>query len=103
MSESNFTPGHMVRALLEGIAEQFKILYDDMLRGGVSPRTHMVGSGNAIRKNFLLTEILSCTFNMPIRIPKNTEEASFGAALLAALGCGEFENLEEAARIVKYQ
>jgi sugar (pentulose or hexulose) kinase len=103
MGESNFSPGHMVRALLEGTAEQFKMLYDNILRGSVSPRAHLVGSGNAIRKNSLLTEILSHTFNMPIRTPKNTEEASFGAALLVALACGEFENLEEAARIVTYQ
>jgi len=103
MSESNFTPGHMIRALLEGIAKQFKTSYREMLQGGVSPRVHLVGSGNAIRRNPLLAEILSYTFNLPTRIPKNVEEASFGAALLAAVGCEEFRSLEDAARMVTYQ
>jgi len=103
MTESNFTPGHMARSLLEGVAEQFRILYDGMLGGGVQPREYLIGSGNAIRRNSLLTKILSYAFNMPMRIPKNVEEAAFGAALLAAVGCGEFGDLEEAAHLVVYQ
>ncbi len=103
MNESNFTPGHMARALLEGVAQRFKILYGAMLQEGVSPRAYLVGSGNAVRKNLLLTQILSDTFDMPVRIPKHTEEAAFGAALLAALACGEFRDVEEASRIVAYQ
>jgi len=102
ISESNFTPGHMARSLLEGAAEQFRILYDCMLEGGVQPREYLIGSGNAIRRNLLLTKILSYTFNMPIRIPKSIEEAAFGAALLAAVGCGEFRDLEEAAHLIVY-
>ena len=102
MSETNFTVGHVTRALLEGIAHHFKKLYGDMLQSGVSPRRCLVGSGNGIRKNSLLAEIFSDTFNMPIKIPMNREEAAFGAALLAAIGCGELD-FEEAARLVKYE
>ena len=93
----------MARSLLEGVAEQFRMLYDGMLGGGVQPREYLIGSGNAIRRNSLLTKILSYAFNMPMRIPKNVEEAAFGAALLAAVGCGEFGDLEEAAHLVVYQ
>jgi len=103
MGESNFTLGHMTRALLEGVARRFKILYGAMLEEGVSPRACLVGSGNAVRKNLLLTRILSETFKLPVRIPKHTEEAAFGAALLAAVGCGEFGDFEEASRLVSYQ
>jgi len=102
MNESNFTPGHMARALLEGIADHFKKLYGDMLQSGVSRRTCLVGSGNGIRENALLAEIFSATFNMPIKIPVNREEAAFGAALLAAIGCGELD-FEEASHLVKYK
>jgi len=103
MSESNFTAGHMTRALLEGIARTFMILYAAMLQEGVSLRECLAGSGNAIRRNPLLTEILSDTFSMPVMIPGHGEEAAFGAALLAALGCGEFKDIEEAARLVRYE
>jgi len=102
INESNFTIGHMARALLEGVASHFKTLYEYMLQSGVSPRTCLVGSGNGIRKNVLLAKIFSAAFNMPIKIPTNLEEAAFGAALLAAVGCGEL-NLEEAAHLVKYK
>jgi len=102
MDESNFTPSYMTRALLEGIAHHFKKLYGFMLQSGISPRTCMVGSGNGIRKNVLLAEIFSDIFNMPIKIPVNLEEAAFGAALLAAVGCGWLD-LEEASRLVRYE
>jgi len=102
ISESNFTPGHMVRALLEGVALHYRKLYKDALQSGVPPRRCLVGSGNGIRRNPLLAEILSAAFRMPIKIPVNPEEASFGAALLAAIGCGELD-FEEAAHLIKYK
>ncbi|MCW4001955.1 MAG: FGGY family carbohydrate kinase [Candidatus Bathyarchaeota archaeon] len=103
MSESNFTPGHLARALLEGVAGRFKGLYDEMLQSSVSPRIRLVGSGNGLRKNALLTKILSDTFNMPLLIPLNTEEAALGAAILSAIGCGEFRDTEDATQLIKYQ
>jgi len=102
ISESNFTVGHMIRALLEGIAHHFKAMYEDMLQSGVSPRRCLVGSGNGIRKNRLLAEIFSAAFNMPIKTPLNLEEAAYGAALLAAVGCGEID-FEEAACLIRYE
>ncbi|RJS92979.1 hypothetical protein CW705_02195 [Candidatus Bathyarchaeota archaeon] len=101
LNESNFTAGHFSRALLEGIARHFKILYEHMLQGGASHRKCLVGSGNGMRKNALLAEIFSDMFNMPIRVPLNPEEAAFGAALLAAVGYGKFD-FEEAACLVSY-
>jgi len=102
MSESNFTAAHMIRALLEGIADHFRALYEVMIKSGVSPRRCLVGSGNGIRRNALLAEILSAVFNMPIKIPLNREEAALGSALLAAVGCGEI-SLEEASKLIKYE
>jgi len=102
LDESNFTVGHFSRALLEGIARHFKDLYENMLQDGASRRRFLVGSGNCIRKNRLLAEILSDMFSMPIKIPLNPEEAAFGAALLAAIGCGELD-IEEAARLIRYR
>jgi sugar (pentulose or hexulose) kinase len=101
-TESNFTCGHLTRALLEGLAHHFRALYESMLRGGVSPRTCLVGSGNGIRKNALLAEIFSNAFRMPLKIPLNMEEAAYGAALLAAVGCDKLD-LEEASRLILYQ
>ena len=102
LNRFNFTPAHMTRSLLEGIAYHFKTLYDNMISEGVPAREILVGSGNGIRRNKLLAEILSKIFNMPLNIPVKTEEAALGAAVLAASGIGEIA-LEEAAELIRYK
>ncbi len=44
-------------------------------------RTHLVGSGNGVRKNKILQHYLEETFKIPLEIPANTEEAAFGATV----------------------
>jgi len=83
------------------MAEEFYKFYHQM-QSLLGERTHLVGSGNGIRRNRLLAEILATPFEMPLYIPVLEEEAATGAALLAAFGAGEFARLEDAARILKY-
>lgn len=99
---TNFTPGHMARALLEGIVEQFRLMYREMEALGAGGRTRLIGAGNGIRKNPLLQEILSEAFGMQMQTPAHTEEAAFGAALLAAVGGGTFRDMQEAGRVIRY-
>lgn len=99
---TNFTPGHMARALLEGLAEQFARLYDEMGTIGAGGRTQLVGAGNGIRKNALLRHILEDRFDMTMAVPKHTEEAAFGAALMGAIGHGTFAHLKEAGQVIHY-
>jgi hypothetical protein len=39
---------------------------------------------------------------MLLRFPMHSEEDAFGPALLATVGCNEFDSLEDAARLVRY-
>lgn len=94
MSETNFTVGHMARALLEGLAEQFSVFYEEIRELGVNPRRRLVGSGNGIRKNPLLRQILATSFSSAVAVAHHTE----GAALGAAGAVGEFENIQAASR-----
>jgi sugar (pentulose or hexulose) kinase len=103
MSPTNFTPGHFARAILEGVAEEVRRHYSDMLGGGMKPRRQLVCTGNGVRRNPLLAKILSAAFQMPLRMTVSTEESAFGAALLAAAGSGEFASLREAAKLVTYR
>ncbi len=104
ISPANFTPGHFARSVLEGVAEQLRLYYADMLENGVKPRGSLVCSGNGVRRNPLFGEILSSALNMPLRLPASTEESASGAALVAAVGAGEFPNLQAAAaRLVQYR
>jgi len=98
----NFTLGHLARALLEGVATTFRDLYREMIAAGVTPRGRLIGSGNGIRRNPLLAEILSETFGVPLVTPVHTEEAARGAALLAAVGTGGISSLAEAGRLIAY-
>ena len=98
MSEANFTPGHMARALLEGLAEQIEMLYQRMQQAGLGDHDLLVGSGNAIRKNQLLADILSASLDLPLQTTTYTEEAAVGAALCAAVATGQFSNIQQASR-----
>lgn len=87
-SPENFTPAHMVRALLEGVAD---VLYDDYLKicqvAGTSHR-RVVGSGNGLRKNRVLQRVVAGRFALPLHLVPSEEEAAVGAARMAALGTG---------------
>jgi len=98
IDDTNLTPGNMTRSLLEGMAEQFKMTYDTMLSNGVVKRTRLIGAGNGVRKNPLLSHILSDAFRLPVQIVRHTEEAAFGAALCASVASGEFEDVEAAGK-----
>lgn len=95
----NFTPGHFARALLEGVAATFFDLYGTMQVSGVAPRTRLIGSGNGIRNNPLLVELLREVFGMPLVSPRHREEAAHGAALLAAVATGELSAVAATGRL----
>lgn len=100
ISDANFTPGHLTRSLLEGMAEQFHLLYKAMLANGVAPRTRLIGAGNGVRKNPTLSRIIADTFALPLLIVTHSEEAAFGAALTAAVAAGEFPDIEAAGKTI---
>jgi sedoheptulokinase len=99
---TNFTPGNLTAGFLKGIAAELVEYY--RLFPAVAPKSAdtLVGSGNGVRKNRLLQKILMREFAMDLKIPLHEEEASFGAALLAATGTGYFKDLKAAMHIIKY-
>lgn len=102
LSPDNFTPGHFARALLEGMAEGF-FRFGEQMAPVIGPRATHVGAGNGVRRNRLLAEILAARFGAPLHIPALAEEAALGAAILAAVGQGEFGSLDEAtSRLLRY-
>lgn len=102
LSPDNFTPGHFARSLLEGMAEGF-FRFGEQMAPVIGPRTPLVGAGNGVRRNRLLAEILAERFAAPLHIPALAEEAALGAAILAAVGQGEFATVDEATgRLLRY-
>jgi sugar (pentulose or hexulose) kinase len=101
VSAENFTAAHMTRALLEGMARAFRGGYEHIGRHLATPRRRLVGAGNGLRENPVLTGIVSEEFGLPLAVPRHREEAAFGAALVAAVGAGIFPDLDAAGPLVQ--
>lgn len=93
------TIAHIARAALESTAFQTAELLEAMAKDGVAPQRLRVDGGMARNDWFL--QFMAGILGIEIVRPKNTETTALGAAILAAVGAGEFASLEEAASIWK--
>jgi len=94
-------PGCLALGILQGVCDEMRFFYDQMpeaLRAG----ERLVGSGNALRKNAVLRKILSDTFEKEVLIPQYQEEASLGAAILAASVVSSDKNIVDFQDLIKY-
>ncbi|MEA4823301.1 MAG: FGGY family carbohydrate kinase [Clostridiaceae bacterium] len=82
ISPDNFTPGGIIDAFLHGIAAEFLPAYEALCR--IRSFSALSLSGNAIRRNPYLRDIFAKTYRLPLSPHIHTEEAAYGAALLAA-------------------
>ncbi len=86
--------GHLVRAVMEGVALGLRDSLDVM--GVLGVRSAQVrGSGGGAR-SVLWRQILADVFNREVVTVTATEGAAFGAALLAGVGRGVFPSVEAA-------
>jgi sugar (pentulose or hexulose) kinase len=102
VSATNFTPAHLTRALLEGMARAFEGGYEEIAKYTRSPARHLVGSGNGLRENPVLAQTVAEMFGLPLLFPRHREEAAYGAAVLAAAGAGLFPDLASAGRLIRF-
>src|SRR6185503_7170031 len=93
------TIAHIARAALESAAFQTAELLEAMAKDGVAPKLLRVDGGMARNDWFL--QFMADVLGVEVVRPKNTETTALGAAILAALGAGEFGSLSEAASIWK--
>ncbi len=80
IDDSNFTPGQLILGVLHGMVEELKGYYDRMKPRNV---THLVASGNAVKRNEVLQRVLEDVFQKTIELTDNNEEAAIGSALYA--------------------
>ena len=98
ISLANLTPGHLTRALLEGMARAFAACGGRMAQLAGRTPTVLFGAGNGIRSNPLLVRIVAAAVGLSMWVPVHREESAFGAALLAGVGAGVISDLDEAGR-----
>lgn len=79
---NNLMAGHLAYAIMEGICRELYDVYMS-LPGHLHKINRITGSGNGIRKNIVMQEIIEGMFGAELKLSANKEEASFGAAVYA--------------------
>ncbi|NND63297.1 MAG: glycerol kinase GlpK [Flavobacteriaceae bacterium] len=87
------TQAHIARATLEGIAYQVYDIVKAMEADAKTEGKELRVDGGATANNFLL-QFQSDIFEFPVVRPKQLESTALGAAYLAGLAVGYWENLE---------
>ncbi len=88
----------MLQAVLEGVAFAVRDSLEVARAIGCAPTATRICGGGA--KSALWRRMIANILNMRVEIPAVEEGPAFGAILLAAVGCGEYPSVEEAARAV---
>lgn len=88
------TPAHIARATLEAIALQVKDAIDAMVEASGVEIKHMKVDGGASVNDFMM-QTQSNLLNSEVLRPKITETTALGAALLAGLAVGYWEDIED--------
>lgn len=94
--------GHLIRAVMEGVAYNLRECMDILQSQGLSTNRLIASGGGA--KGHLWRQILADMFDMPVYTTKTVEEACTGAAMMAVVGIGWYENTADAVeKIVKME
>lgn len=91
------TVAHIARAALESIAFQSTVLLQAMNRDAATPITELRVDGGASSNNLLL-QFQANLLGIPVIRPKITETTALGAAYLAGLATGIYQDMEECAQ-----
>lgn len=89
------TRAHMTRAVLEGVAFGLRDSFALMTETGLAPVEQVRISGGGAR-SALWRQILADVLQTELVTVNTTEGAAYGAGLLAAVGAGQFGNVEAA-------
>jgi xylulokinase len=90
---------HLIRAVLEGVACGLRDSLELMRAMGLAPPTEIRATGGGVR-SALWCGILADVLEARIVTTETAEGAALGAAMLAAVGAGWFERVEDACRAV---
>jgi len=88
------TRAHMVRAILEGVAYHYRGVFELLEELGVRVRRVTMTGGEVRGK--LWNRIKASTLGLKILLPRVSDAASLGAAILAAVGSKHYASFERA-------
>jgi gluconokinase len=79
-------PGHVVRALLEGVCLQLRLVLDSMREAGMT--VDEVRATGGFARSALWRRLLTDALDMPVGFPAVDQGSAYGAALLGLQGIG---------------
>lgn len=88
ISLDNFTPAALTYGVLEGMADELYQMYEKIADGLHISRSRMIASGNGIRMNRHLQEIMCEKFSMTLHMAVHEEEAAYGAVRSGLIAAG---------------
>ncbi|TKX33838.1 FGGY-family carbohydrate kinase [Campylobacter taeniopygiae] len=88
----NHSRSHMIRAVMEGICYGLKSIYNPL--SSFKEPTSIKVSGS-FTKSSVWIQILADILNRDIILPKNSEGAAYGAAILGFISLGLIDNLDD--------
>lgn len=96
---ANTTREEMSLAVLEGVAFALRDCVECARKGGLKITKATVCGGGA--KSAVWKRILANILNVEILSPDTEQGPSYGAAILAMIGAGEYKNVEQAKKLIK--
>lgn len=91
-------PEHIFRAIMEGIGFGTRAILEAFDRAGYSGQEITVGGGAAASSLWL--QIHADTSGLPVRVPASPDAPSTGSAVLAGVGSGRFDSIDEGIAIM---
>lgn len=91
---ASHTKAHLTRAVMEGVAFSLRDSLEIFLELGAVVDSVRLGGGGA--KSALWRQIQADAYKLPCEIIEADEGAAFGAAILAGVGAGHWQSVDEA-------
>ena len=88
----------MTLAIFEGVTFALRDSLEVARSLGIKIDRTMICGGGA--KSSLWKRLVANILNVEVDVPVSEEGPGFGAAILAAVGCGEYESVEKAAKSI---
>ena len=96
----NFAPDALTLGMLRGICEELYLIFEQIPEQMRESKA-IIGSGNGVRRNPVLQQIVADGFQRNLAIPVFSEEASYGAALHSLYCSGRFKDIEELKGVIQ--
>lgn len=90
------TRGHMIRALLEGVA--YSLQHNLMTAAEVGATVKVMNAMGGASNSLLWTQIKADITGCKIQVPTSDTATTLGAALLAGVGCNVYKDYDEAVK-----